>query len=151
MELILWRHAEAEEGEPDAVRALTAKGRRQAKRVAKWLARRLPEGTRVIASPARRARQTARALAREVETLPEAAVGADPKKLLRAVGWPQGEARAVVVVGHQPTLGEAAALALAGTRASIALKKGAFVWLAWRRRAGRGEVTLRAAASPGLL
>ena len=32
MELILWRHAEAEEGYPDLERALTEKGHEQAKK-----------------------------------------------------------------------------------------------------------------------
>jgi phosphohistidine phosphatase len=150
MDLILWRHAEAKDGVPDERRRLTGKGRRQARRVAKWLARRLPKDARVIASPARRARQTARALGAAVETEKAAGIGADPRKLLRAVGWPGGE-RTVVVVGHQPMLGEAAALALAGKRAPLALGKGAFVWLASRKRSGRGEVRLRAAGSPDLL
>ena len=68
MELILWRHAEAEDGEPDEERRLTGRGKKQAKRVAKWLARRLPEDFAVISSPARRALQTARALGVEVWT-----------------------------------------------------------------------------------
>ena len=37
MELILWRHAEAEDGVPDGERALTKKGRKQARAVAAWL------------------------------------------------------------------------------------------------------------------
>ena len=68
MDLILWRHAqahEAEEGCDDLSRALTAKGEGQATRVGKWLDRQLPESTRVLVSPARRAEQTARALGRK--------------------------------------------------------------------------------------
>ena len=34
MELILWRHAEAEDGYPDLERALTEKGHEQAKKMA---------------------------------------------------------------------------------------------------------------------
>src|SRR5436190_21449722 len=37
MDLILWRHADAEPGEPDIGRRLTAKGLKQAERVAAWL------------------------------------------------------------------------------------------------------------------
>ena len=37
MNLILWRHAEAEDGADDLQRALTGKGRRQAARMAQWL------------------------------------------------------------------------------------------------------------------
>ncbi len=36
MELILWRHAEAEPGEPDLGRRLSAKGEKQARRMAEW-------------------------------------------------------------------------------------------------------------------
>jgi phosphohistidine phosphatase len=37
MELILWRHAEAEDGIPDMARELTSKGKKQAKHMAAWL------------------------------------------------------------------------------------------------------------------
>jgi phosphohistidine phosphatase len=46
MDLILWRHAEAEPGEPDHGRRLTAKGIQHAERVAEWLDRHLPATTR---------------------------------------------------------------------------------------------------------
>ncbi|HWS74448.1 MAG TPA: histidine phosphatase family protein, partial [Quisquiliibacterium sp.] len=62
MNLILWRHAEAEDAEPDLERRLTARGRKQAKRMADWLNAQLPERFVVIASPAQRTRQTADAL-----------------------------------------------------------------------------------------
>ena len=41
MDLILWRHAEAEEGDNDLARELTPKGEKQAARVAEWLLQRL--------------------------------------------------------------------------------------------------------------
>ena len=60
MELILWRHAEAEDPGPkgDFARELTKKGRKQAERMAEWLRPRLEGKWRVIASPAARAIQT---------------------------------------------------------------------------------------------
>ena len=58
MDLILWRHADAEPGEPDLGRRLTAKGIKQAERMAGWLDRRLPDGCRILVSPADRAQQT---------------------------------------------------------------------------------------------
>lgn len=151
MDLILWRHAEAEDGAPDDARRLTAKGERQAKRVAKWLAKRLPEDALLISSPAVRARQTASALRDEFETSPSAAVGSGARALLAAAGWPSPERRTVVLVGHQPTLGEAAALALGGSVQPWSLKKGALVWLAQRSRGGKTETVLRAAISPDLV
>jgi phosphohistidine phosphatase len=73
MDLILWRHAEAEpkrEGQDDLERALTAKGERQAERMAEWLKRRLGDSTRILVSPARRCQQTAKALGRDFKTVP---------------------------------------------------------------------------------
>lgn len=150
MELILWRHAEAEDGSPDAQRKLTAKGERQAEKVAGWLRARLPDGTRVLSSPARRARQTARALTREFEVLEDFDVGADARAVLTACGWPAAGG-AVVVVGHQPTLGEVAALVLTGKANAWNLKKGAVYWLAARERSGARQPALRAAISPDLV
>ena len=55
--------------------------------------------------------------------------------------------RTVVVVGHQPTLGQAAALALTGRAAQWSLKKGALWWLEFR---GDESVT-RAVIAPDLV
>jgi phosphohistidine phosphatase len=86
MDLILWRHADAQDGSPDADRPLTAKGRAQAKQVAVWLNKYLPKGTRVLVSPALRALQTADALEREYEVVRDVAPGEDASHLLNAVG-----------------------------------------------------------------
>lgn len=151
MDLILWRHAEAEDGSPDAERRLTAKGRRQAKRMARWLAARLPEDAQVLASPAVRACQTARALRAEYETSPALGTGTEARALLAAMGWPSASLGTRVLVGHQPTLGQAAALALTGAPAPWSLKKGAVLWITQRHRDGQVEAALRAALSPDLL
>ena len=108
MDLILWRHAEAEPGEPDLGRRLTAKGIRQAERMAKWLDRHLPATTRVLSSPADRTQQTALALKRKFRVVPDLAPGASPAAVLAAAGWPDAR-EPVLIVGHQPTLGEVAA------------------------------------------
>lgn len=147
MELILWRHAEAEDGSPDSARKLTAKGRRQAERVAKWLAKHLPKKYRVLASPARRAQETAAILTRRFETHEALDVGTTAQAILDAAGWPNGDERPTVAVGHQPSLGEAAMLALSGKTTPLNLKKGALVWLESRE----GEIVLRAAIAPDLL
>jgi phosphohistidine phosphatase len=149
MDLILWRHAEAEDGAPDAERALTARGRKQAKTIARWLRKRLPDGCRILVSPAVRAQQTAAALALEFATEPRVDVGAAANEVLAAAGWPEG-GDAVLVVGHQPTLGRAAALALTGAAADWTIKKGAVWWLKRRVRDGAGEVVLRAVIGPDL-
>ena len=115
MDIVLWRHADAEDGIPDLERRLTAKGAKQAKKVATWLATRLPKGARVVASPAKRAQQTARALAGKFETVAALGTDADAKSVLAAVGWPADDDATVVVVGHQPALGQAAARARSAT------------------------------------
>jgi len=150
MELILWRHAEAEDGVPDAERALTKKGRKQAAAVAAWLRPRLPGKVRILASPATRAQQTAAALELPFVTTAEVAVGVGVAEVLRATGWPDA-GETVIVVGHQPTLGRVAASLLAGTESDWSVKKGAAWWLARRARAGSGQVVLRAVIGPDLL
>lgn len=147
MDLILWRHADAEDGVPDDARRLTAKGRKQAKKMAAWLAVHLPAGYRVIVSPAVRARETAAALTENVNVEKAVSTAATPSEVLKAAGWLHG-AGAVVVVGHQPTLGAAAALALTGEATAWSVKKGAIWWLACD---DDGGVQVRAVLTPAVL
>jgi phosphohistidine phosphatase len=150
MDLILWRHAEAEDGSPDLERRLTAKGHKHAARVAEWLLQRLPAKFTLLASPAKRAQQTAEALGAKIRTVEQIAPGARVGDILAAAGWPDHKG-AVVVVGHQPDLGSAAARLMASSSADWSLKKGALVWIANRERDGDAQVVLRAAISPDLL
>lgn len=150
IELLLWRHADAEDGIPDAGRALTKKGLKQAKQVAAWLRPRLPGGCLVLASPARRAQQTAAALELPYSTDKRIGVQADIAGLIAASNWPE-RAGAVILVGHQPTLGRLAAYLLAGEAADWTIKKGALWWFSGRARYGDAETILRAVVSPELL
>ena len=150
MDLILWRHAEAVDGQPDLARKLTPKGVKQAKALAQWLSSRLPEQTRIIVSPAKRTQQTAAALTDKFKIDRQLAPGAPPTAVLAAAGWP-GHRGAVVVVGHQPTLGMAAALLIAGEPMPWSIKKGAIWWLSHRVRDGHPQVVLRAVMSPDLI
>lgn len=148
MELVLWRHADAEDGIPDEARKLTPKGVKQAQRMAAWLRERLPQHAHILASPARRAQQTAQALSTKFKTSSALGTLTTPQALLAAAGWPDGGG-AVVVVGHQPTLGAAVALALTGTAAAWSVKKGAIWWLAYREAGD--EVVVRAVMAPDML
>jgi phosphohistidine phosphatase len=153
MDLILWRHADAQESGaelPDMDRELTAKGRKQAVEIGKWLNERLPDETRVLASPAIRAQQTASGLGRSFETVGKIEPGADPTEILVASGWPDASGT-VVVVGHQPTLGQLAAMLLYGEPSAMTIKKGGLVWLTNRTRRGEQQVVLRAAMTPELV
>jgi phosphohistidine phosphatase len=149
MDLIVWRHAEAQDGMPDLERELTAKGRKQAERVAQWLLQRMPARFAVISSPAARALQTAQALGVPVKTDRTLAPGASPEAILKASGWPDYKSTAVVV-GHQPDLGRVVA-ELLGARGGLSLKKGALWWLSNRVRDEKDQTVVRAVVSPDLL
>lgn len=150
MELVLWRHADAEEGVPDLDRSLTSKGRKQAIRVAGWLQQRLPSNFTLLSSPAQRARQTAEALRPEFRVLEQLAPGATPVDIADAAGWPRRRG-VVVIVGHQPDLGRVAAGLLAGTAGDWSVKKGALWWLVYRLRERQAQVVVRAVIAPDLV
>lgn len=153
MDLILWRHAEAhllKEGQSDLERGLTAKGERQAARMADWLSQRLAQGTRVLVSPALRCQQTARALGKNFKTLEALAPEGSGEALLKAARWPESP-DPVLVIGHQPTLGLVAAHLLAGTPQPWSIKKGAVWWLRHRDRDGDAQTVLQAVQSPDCL
>jgi phosphohistidine phosphatase len=147
MDLILWRHAEAEPGEPDLGRRLTAKGVQQAERVGKWLDRHLPATTRVLASPADRAQQTAQALKRKFRVVAELGPGASANAVLAVAGWPDSH-EAVLIIGHQPTLGEVASLLVSGDVASWSVRKGAVWWLSNRVRDGVATTLVKVVIGP---
>ena len=147
MDLLLWRHAEAEDARPDGsdlARRLTAKGDRQAAAMGRWLNRNLPPETKILVSPAVRTQQTAQALGRPFATVSAIAPGASPDALLKAAGWPDGTyGETVLLVGHQPTLGLLAARLITGTPAAWSVKKGAVWWLQYRARRGHDETVLK--------
>jgi phosphohistidine phosphatase len=150
MDLLLWRHAEAFDadiGQDDLSRKLTPKGERQAKRMAQWLNQHLAESTRVLVSPALRCQETAAALGKKTKTIAALAPGATAQDLLDAARWPDSNSP-VLIVGHQPTLGELAAQLLTGKSYPLAVKKGGVWWLRHRSRDGLTEVVLQAVQSP---
>ncbi len=154
MELLLWRHAEADNGTADLDRKLTAKGEKHARRVAQWLNDRLPGSARILASPAVRAQQTARALVelsdRKLRIVQDLAPGASVEEFLRAVDWPHAR-NTIVAVGHQPTVGLVASTLLAGAAQPWAIKKGALWWLSSRPEEGDSEAALIAMVNPSLM
>ena len=150
MELILWRHAEAAPGDPDAARPLTEHGRVQAQQMARWLAPRLPANLSIRVSPARRAQETAQALGVPFRTVAGLAPGARVQAILQAAEWPDRKT-AVIVVGHQPDLGRAAAFLVAGSEAPWSVKKGGLWWLTNRVREEEAQVVVRAVVAPDLV
>ncbi|MBH1957569.1 MAG: histidine phosphatase family protein [Burkholderiales bacterium] len=157
MDLILWRHAEAEEipeaeldAHRDIERKLTSRGEKQAARMAEWLDRQLPGSTRILASPARRCEQTALALGRKFKTRTELAPGATPGELLELVQWPLSKTP-MLVIGHQPMLGQVIAQLLGLIESDCAIKKGALWWLRTRERDGQMQTVVVTVQSPELL
>ena len=158
MDLILWRHADAEfasEGEDDLSRQLTAKGEKQALRMAAWLDRHLPEGVRILVSPARRTEQTAKALNRKYKLRDELVPDSSADEVLALIKWdqdkgPQGKGP-VLIVGHQPYLGEIAARLLGMEEQSCAIRKGAVWWLRSRLREEYSEILLLNVINPDFL
>jgi phosphohistidine phosphatase len=151
MDLLLWRHAEAEEASTDDLnRRLTERGERQARSMAQWIRNHQPKDLRIVVSPAVRCQQTAQALKLPFETVRKLGPDACVSELMAATGWPTAQG-AVLVVGHQPTLGRMAALLLAGHEADWTIKKGALWWLTNRVRRGETQTVLRAVIPSELL
>ena len=161
MDLILWRHAQAvmleDEGgtvafdlSRDLPRPLTPKGERQAARMAEWLNQRLPDTTRILASPARRTQQTVEALGRRFRTIDALNPLANVNDLLMAARWPDAR-EPVLIVGHQPTLGLLAARLLTGHDQPWSVHKGAVWWLRQRQRLEQSQTVLMTVQSPEYL
>lgn len=119
--LVLLRHAKSAwpHGVPDHERPLAGKGRRNAHATGAWFAGEGPRPDLVLCSDAVRARHTWELVGAalpgrqpRVRIEPEL-YGGDPLDLLALVQRRAGEARVVVVVGHEPTM-SATALLLAG-------------------------------------
>ena len=125
MDLILWRHAEAEEtpeADDDLNRALTGRGEKQAARVGAWLDRLRPE------------------------------LGPDctTALLLETAQWPVAK-QSVVIIGHQPVLGQAVAQLLGLNSDSCPVRKGAVWWIRTRERDGHQQTVVVAVQSPDAL
>ena len=152
MNLILWRHAEAEDhASSDLARQLTARGRKQAQGIAKWLKTRIDDNALLLASPATRTIQTVEAFGDQYRVVDQLAPGASAQAVLDAAGWPDGIAETVVIIGHQPTLGHVAALLMTGHQAEWSIKKSGVWWFQSRSRNGDGQTVLRAVMNPDLL
>ena len=149
MELILWRHAEAESGDPDEERLLTAKGRKQAAKMAEWLDRNLPSRCRIVVSPAKRTLQTAQALGRKFKIEPGLAPDATPDTILKIARWPDAR-EPVLIIGHQPTLGQVASLLIAGTAQNWSIRKANVWWITRKENEGGTSNCIRTVVTPDM-
>ena len=107
MRLFLVRHAHSDPGDPDELRPLSERGRKEARALGKRLAAAKPE--LVLASPLLRARETAAPIAKasgaELRVDERLAPGAVASDVLEAI---EGAGGTVVAVGHQPDCSEIA-------------------------------------------
>ncbi len=153
MDLILWRHAEAEEAadeQHDLQRRLTARGERQAGRMAKWLDRQLPEGAKIYSSPAQRCLQTIDALGRKFKIRDELSPQCDHTHLLSMAQWPAAK-MTVLIVGHQPALGHTLAHILGLPGIDVSVRKGSVWWLRAKVREQGIQTTLITVQSPDFM
>ena len=142
--IILWRHAEAEELfdgndmlQRDMQRALTQKGQRQAADMAKWLKPQLPKASILQCSPALRAFQTAEAIqdvGKSCKININQALRPDASLNMVLANIAQfNSCKCLVLVGHQPWLGQLAAhllgISLTEHAKDLLIKKGAIWWL----------------------
>ena len=154
MDLILWRHAEAEQGSadlPDEARKLTSKGIKQANKMAHWLDSNLPESCRILVSPTLRTRETMEALDRKFKVMHELAPDATVEAILAVANWPNSR-DPVMIIGHQPYLGQVAAHLITPRQEECTIRKGNVWWITQKSK-GEAETQtyLKAIMAPDLV
>ena len=157
--LFIWRHAEADDSSPDIARPLTARGHRDAARVAKALAKKLDETAIVISSPAVRTRETVEPLiaraSLHLQIDQRLAAGAALDELLdvleHALASANSDEPAIVLVGHQPWCGQLARRLLTDTPGHMSIKKASAWWLVRRTRDGASEWMMKSVLDPDLV
>ena len=115
--------------------------------MAVWLDHQLPQGTRILSSPAVRCEQTTRTLNRKFKVRDALSPGASVQDLLETSGWPDAK-YPVLLVGHQPALGALIAQLLNVPDEACAVRKGAVWWLRCRNREGLTQTVLMSVTSP---
>ncbi len=136
MDLFILRHAIADQRDPtkypdDSLRPLTEKGMKRMRRIAEGLRAAGITFDVIYTSPYTRAKQTAdivadvfglRNVLRETATL---AVDGDPEELIDELKTAERDVSSILLVGHEPYLGELISHLLVGDASlDITLKKG---------------------------
>jgi phosphohistidine phosphatase len=153
MQIVLVRHAIAEEreawaetGASDEQRPLTPEGIKKMKKGAKGLMELVPQVAAIATSPLRRAWQTAEIIAnhyhgRSADVLPALAPNGKREDVLAWIN--QFEGGTIVLVGHEPDLGELAGWLIARRpEAGIRFKKGGAALLEFGVERDAGSATL---------
>jgi len=119
--LLLLRHAKTQGFEPgrdDRDRVLVERGRGDAARIGAYMASHSLKPDRVIVSPAARAQETWTSMAQAIRPAPttltmEQIYNATVDDILAAILGTPAQARALMIVGHNPSLHETALLLIA--------------------------------------
>lgn len=154
--LILWRHAEAEvesASGADADRALTKAGQKSAAKMAKWLHQHLPPNVEIYCSPARRCLEIVAALqrqqAREMKVVDFLSATSTAEKMAQYL-VNDDCSKTLLVIGHQPHLGQLIANLLGMQTHGCVVKKGAVWWLRQRKVDNGVQTYLYAVQHPQL-
>jgi phosphohistidine phosphatase len=154
MDLLLWRHAEAldaSEDQPDDMqRPLSPRGIKQAQRMATWLDQHMPDGMRILSSPALRCESTAAALGRKYKLCNALSPDGDVQAVIELAQWPDARTP-VLIVGHQPMLGQLAAQLLGLPAQALSVRKGSVWWLRNRVRLDAQSTLVHCVQSPDML
>lgn len=150
--LILWRHADAEEliiGSKDTDRALTKSGRKDAAKMAKWLNQYLPDNVEMLCSPARRCLETVATLQQlnqhqskyDVKIAEFLSVDSSVALMTQHI-LNDDSSKTILLIGHQPNLGLLIAKLLGMNEGACVVKKGAVWWLRQRFIEGKSQTYL---------
>lgn len=156
LNLILWRHAEAEDvskSGTDSDRALTKSGHKDATKMAKWLNQHLPENALIFCSPATRCLETLAALQKlrvvHIEVIDILGIDSTPEIITKKLIQDQSD-KTILIVGHQPNLGFVISKLLGMHENACAVKKGSVWWLRQRLNEGVKQTYLYAVQHPNL-
>ncbi len=153
MDLIFWRHSETTEaldGQADAERPLTARGERQALRMAHWLERQLPESTKILCCPSVRAEQTVIPLGRKYKLREELSPNAYIDDVLTLAQWPLNK-NSILLVTHQPLIGEIISQLMQIQLQELVVRKVSVWWLRSRFKDEKPQTMLVTVQTPELL
>jgi phosphohistidine phosphatase len=109
-ELILWRHAKSDWGDPtlaDIDRPLSERGRRNAKKMAHWLQQPTYQPDLILCSNAKRTQQTLRRLCQDCDTqvrILDTLYHAELPQILSQLAQVEVGFKRVMLIGHNPGL-----------------------------------------------
>jgi phosphohistidine phosphatase len=152
--LILWRHAEAEDHSKtgsDTDRALTKTGHKDAAKMAKWLSQHLPSNADIFCSPAKRCLETAAALQKlnpiKIKVADFLSTDSTVEIIVNKVSN-DDSSKTTLIIGHQPNLGLVITKLLGMNESACSVKKGAIWWLRQREVGGALQIYLFAVQHP---